>query len=67
MANTEVPSNGSQSEGAAENPVENVVIIGSGPSGFTAGVYTAGGQLDPPLFTRNDHGGPGGVTYEGGG
>ncbi|RIK51459.1 MAG: thioredoxin-disulfide reductase [Chloroflexi bacterium] len=64
MANTEVPSNGSQSEGAAENPVENVVIIGSGPSGFTAGLYTARANLNPLLFTGNDYGGQVSITYE---
>lgn len=48
-------------EGAA---VENVVIIGSGPSGFTAGLYTARANLNPLLLTGNDYGGQVSITYE---
>jgi len=44
--------------------VENVIIIGSGPAGFTAGLYTARAQLNPLLFTGNDIGGQVAITYE---
>jgi thioredoxin reductase (NADPH) len=62
MANADVSTNGHQ--GAGENMVENVVIIGSGPSGFTAGLYTARANLSPLLFTGNDYGGQVSITYE---
>ncbi len=34
----------------AEEKIENVVIIGSGPAGWTAAVYAARAQLDPVVF-----------------
>jgi thioredoxin reductase (NADPH) len=44
--------------------VENTIIIGSGPSGWTAGLYTARGNLNPLLITGNDFGGQVSITYE---
>jgi len=44
--------------------VENTVIIGSGPSGFTAGLYTARANLSPLLITGNDYGGQVSITHE---
>ena len=35
----------------------NVIIIGSGPSGYTAGLYTARANLHPLLFAGLQHGG----------
>ncbi len=44
--------------------VENVIIIGSGPAGFSAGIYTGRAQLNPLLITGNDIGGQVAITYE---
>ena len=41
--------------------VENVVIIGSGPAGYTASIYAARANLQPLLVTGFNSGGiPGG-------
>ena len=47
-----------------DEKVEKVIIIGGGPAGFTAGLYTARAQLHPVLFTGNDIGGQVALTYE---
>lgn len=39
------------------NQLENVIIIGSGPSGYTAGIYTARANLKPLIFAGSQHGG----------
>ncbi len=48
----------------SETPVENVIIIGSGPAGFTAGLYAARANLTPLLITGNEYGGQVSLTYE---
>ncbi len=44
-----------------ENNIENIVIIGSGPAGYTAAIYAARANLQPLLVTGFNSGGiPGG-------
>ena len=44
--------------------VENLIIIGSGPAGFTAGIYAGRAQLSPLLITGNALGGQVALTNQ---
>ena len=48
----------------SEQNIEKVIILGSGPAGYTAGLYTARADLNPLLITGNEIGGQVAITYE---
>ena len=43
--------------GAMSDSVRDVIIIGSGPAGYTAGLYTARAMLNPLMFAGYASGG----------
>jgi thioredoxin reductase (NADPH) len=61
----EEPEAAMQSAKTASRPeVENVVIIGSGPAGWSAAIYAARADLQPLLITGNELGGQVAITTE---
>ncbi|MFD1048742.1 hypothetical protein ACFQ1S_26035 [Kibdelosporangium lantanae] len=42
---------------AGQDEVRNLIIVGSGPAGYTAGVYAARAQLSPLVFEGSQYGG----------
>ncbi|MDE0070712.1 MAG: thioredoxin-disulfide reductase [Caldilineaceae bacterium] len=70
---SEAQQNGSQMPGGAgaakdgsgpEEKLHDVIVIGSGPAGWTAGLYAARANLEPLLITGDDYGGQVSITYE---
>jgi thioredoxin reductase (NADPH) len=51
-------------ETASRPAVENVIIVGSGPAGWSAAIYTARADLRPLLITGNELGGQIALTTE---
>ena len=49
---------------AGEGALHEVIVIGSGPAGWTAGLYAARANLEPLLITGDDYGGQVSITYE---
>ena len=47
-----------------EEKLHEVIVIGSGPAGWTAGLYAARANLEPLLITGDDYGGQVSITYE---
>lgn len=45
-----------------ENKIENVVILGSGPAGFSAAIYAARAELQPLVLTGMELGGQASMT-----
>ena len=60
-ADVETPEPGQDD---ARPPVENVIILGSGPAGWAAAIYTARANLRPLLITGNELGGQVATTTE---
>jgi thioredoxin reductase (NADPH) len=42
---------------AGQDEVRNLIVVGSGPAGYTAGVYAARAQLSPLVFEGSQYGG----------
>lgn len=47
-----------------ERKIHETLIVGSGPAGFTAGLYAARANLNPILFTGQEYGGQVSLTFE---
>lgn len=47
-----------------DTALHEVIVIGSGPAGWTAGLYAARANLEPLLITGDDFGGQVSITYE---
>lgn len=57
-ANDTTSSAGSEgSSGVASEKIHNVIVVGSGPAGYTAAVYAARAELEPLVFEGMDYGG----------
>lgn len=65
MSTTNGHVNGASANGAGhDSKTEQVIIVGSGPTGWTAGLYAARANLNPLLITGNEYGGQVSITYD---
>jgi len=55
-------SEGEKTSGEKERPIENVVIIGGGPAGLSAAIYTARAALSPLVLIGQSLGGQAATT-----
>lgn len=55
--------NVTKNEAEQQPDVENVIILGSGPAGYSAALYTARAELNPLLFTGMELGGQAALTH----
>src|SRR5512136_891565 len=60
----ETPATESETSAMPRPDVENVIIVGSGPAGWSAAIYTARADLRPLLITGNEMGGQIALTTE---
>lgn len=58
------PATEAATEAAPRPAIENVIIIGSGPAGWSAAIYTGRAELRPLLITGNELGGQIALTTE---
>lgn len=59
----ELKLSGIEAEGKKDRRIENVIIIGSGPAGYSAALYTARAELEPLLFSGINLGGQVALTH----
>lgn len=59
----ELKLNVTASKPEASGKVENVIVLGSGPAGYSAALYTARAELNPLLFTGMELGGQAALTH----
>ncbi|MFW0181453.1 thioredoxin-disulfide reductase [Rothia sp. P5766] len=52
-APAQAPETAAEKPREAEQPVHKVIIVGSGPAGYTAAIYTARANLQPLLFASS--------------